>query len=106
MATHFSILAWRIPQAEEPGGLQSTELENFSESVGGGRGQRCCWAWRKGTVPALAKKTQRQSKHTKGTQPARGCHCSQGQGASQERTSVSIMQQRGACVPRSGVLHP
>ena len=24
MATHFSILAWKIPWAEEPGGLQST----------------------------------------------------------------------------------
>ena len=24
MATHSSILAWRIPQVEEPGGLQST----------------------------------------------------------------------------------
>ena len=24
MATHSSILAWRIPWAEEPGGLQST----------------------------------------------------------------------------------
>ena len=24
MATHFSILAWRIPCAEEPDGLQST----------------------------------------------------------------------------------
>ena len=23
MATHFSILAWRIPETEEPGGLQS-----------------------------------------------------------------------------------
>ena len=23
MATHFSILAWEIPQTEEPGGLQS-----------------------------------------------------------------------------------
>ena len=23
MATHFSILAWRIPWTEEPGGLQS-----------------------------------------------------------------------------------
>ena len=23
MATHFSILAWRIPQTQEPGGLQS-----------------------------------------------------------------------------------
>ena len=27
MATHFSILAWRIPWAEEPGGLQSKELQ-------------------------------------------------------------------------------
>ena len=24
MATHYSILAWRIPWTEEPGGLQST----------------------------------------------------------------------------------
>ena len=23
MATHFSVLAWRIPWTEEPGGLQS-----------------------------------------------------------------------------------
>ena len=23
LATHFSILAWRIPRTEEPGGLQS-----------------------------------------------------------------------------------
>ena len=27
MATHFGILAWRIPQAEEPGRLQSTGLQ-------------------------------------------------------------------------------
>ena len=27
MATHSSILAWRIPWAEEPGGLQSTVLQ-------------------------------------------------------------------------------
>ena len=26
MATHSSILAWRIPWTEEPGGLQSLEL--------------------------------------------------------------------------------
>ena len=29
MATHSSILAWRIPQTEEPGGLQSM---GFKES--------------------------------------------------------------------------
>ena len=27
MATHSSILAWRIPRAEEPGGLQSMGLQ-------------------------------------------------------------------------------
>ena len=27
MATHSSILAWRIPRTEEPGGLQSVVLE-------------------------------------------------------------------------------
>ena len=27
MATHSSILAWRIPGTEEPGGLQSMELQ-------------------------------------------------------------------------------
>ena len=29
MATHSSILAWRIPWVEEPGGLQSMGLQNF-----------------------------------------------------------------------------
>ena len=28
MATHSSILAWRIPRTEEPGGLQSIALKN------------------------------------------------------------------------------
>ena len=27
LATHSSILAWRIPQTEEPGGLQSIGLQ-------------------------------------------------------------------------------
>ena len=27
MATHFSILAWRIPWTEEPGGLRSIESQ-------------------------------------------------------------------------------
>ena len=27
MATHSSILVWEIPQTEEPGGLQSMELQ-------------------------------------------------------------------------------
>ena len=29
MATHSSILAWRIPWTEEPGGLQSIELQRI-----------------------------------------------------------------------------
>ena len=28
MAIHFSIVAWRIPWTEEPGGLQSTGVSN------------------------------------------------------------------------------
>ena len=27
VATHSTILAWRVPQTEEPGGLQSIELQ-------------------------------------------------------------------------------
>ena len=30
MATYFSILAWRIPRTEEPGGLQSIGLQRVS----------------------------------------------------------------------------
>ena len=29
MATHFSVLAWRIPWTEEPGGPQSMGLQSF-----------------------------------------------------------------------------
>ena len=28
LATHSSVLAWRIPWTEEPGGLQSMELQS------------------------------------------------------------------------------
>ena len=28
MATHFSVLAWRTPWTEEPGGLQSMALQS------------------------------------------------------------------------------
>ena len=31
MATHPSILAWRIPWTEEPGGLQSTALQRVRQ---------------------------------------------------------------------------
>ena len=33
MATHFSILAWRIPWMEEPGGLQSIGLQDMTEQL-------------------------------------------------------------------------
>ena len=29
MTTHSSTLAWKIPRAEDPGGLQSTELQEL-----------------------------------------------------------------------------
>ena len=32
MATHSSILAWRIPWIEEPGGLQSTESQRVKHN--------------------------------------------------------------------------
>ena len=32
MATHSSILAWRIPWTEEPGGLQSIASQSWTES--------------------------------------------------------------------------
>ena len=31
MATYSSILAWRSPQTEEPGGLQSVELQSWTQ---------------------------------------------------------------------------
>ena len=34
MATHSSILAWRIPWTEEPGGLQSMGLERVGSKMG------------------------------------------------------------------------
>ena len=33
MATHFSILAWRIPWAEEPGGLQFIGLQRVGHDL-------------------------------------------------------------------------
>ena len=33
MATHSSILAWRIPWAEEPGGLQSVGVTKESDTT-------------------------------------------------------------------------
>ena len=40
MATHSSILAWRIPQTEEPGGLQSVGPHGRARLGGWAQGQR------------------------------------------------------------------
>ena len=32
MATHFSILAWKIPWTEDPGELQSTGLQRVGQN--------------------------------------------------------------------------
>ena len=40
MATHSSILAWEIPWTEEPGGLQSTELQKSQKHL-----SNWAWAW-------------------------------------------------------------
>ena len=33
MATHSNTLAWKIPQSEEPGGLQSTGLQGVGHDL-------------------------------------------------------------------------
>ena len=33
MVTHFSILAWKIPWTEEPGGLQSMRLQRVGHDL-------------------------------------------------------------------------
>ena len=50
MATHFSILAWRIPWTEEPGRLQSTGLQELdateqlsTHTKGGAEGKGRVW---------------------------------------------------------------
>ena len=40
MATHSSILSWRIPWMEEPGGLQSMGLQNFTFTLRDGENHK------------------------------------------------------------------
>ena len=40
MATHSGILAWRIPQTEEPGGLQSMGPQNSWTKLSNKQSQR------------------------------------------------------------------
>ena len=41
MATHSSILAWRIPWTEEPGGLQSTGSQRVHHDLAQNKAQSC-----------------------------------------------------------------
>ena len=43
MATHSSILAWRIPWTEEPGGLQPMGLQRFGHDWEAERGRGQAW---------------------------------------------------------------
>ena len=42
MATHSSILAWRIPWTEEPGGLQSVGSQSLMQRADSLE-RSCCW---------------------------------------------------------------
>ena len=44
MATHPSILAWRIPWAEEPGGLQSMGWQRVGHDLATKQQQQKLWA--------------------------------------------------------------
>ena len=41
MATHSSILAWKIPWTEEPGGLQSMESQKVGHDLAAKQQQQC-----------------------------------------------------------------
>jgi len=41
MATHSSILAWEIPQTEEPGGLQSMGAQKSQTQLSDSTAMRC-----------------------------------------------------------------
>ena len=43
MATHPSILAWRTPWTEEPGGLQSTGSQRVGHDQSDKQQQQCCY---------------------------------------------------------------
>ena len=53
MATHPSILAWRIPQTEEPGRLQSMGLQEYCFPCGSVGKESTCNAGDLGSIPEL-----------------------------------------------------
>ena len=61
MATHSSILAWRIPWAEEPGRLQSMGLQRVGHNLVIKQQQMCFtlgWVWK----PRIPLKKKRKEK--------------------------------------------
>ena len=52
MATHFSILAWRIPWTEEPGGLQSMVLNMTARHTEKQKEVRACSLCKSHAVPS------------------------------------------------------
>ena len=57
MATHSSILAWRITWTEEPGRLQPSERQNDPPLLGSLQLGNSCMAWR--TIPGPLPSAQR-----------------------------------------------
>ena len=43
MATHSSILAWRVPWTEDPGGLQSMGLQRVKHNLATKQQQQHIW---------------------------------------------------------------
>ena len=73
MATHSSILAWRIPWAEEPGRLQSMGLQRIGHNLVIKQQQMCFtlgWVWK----PRIPFKKKKEKKNF-GFIPASGWSC-------------------------------
>ena len=54
MATHSSILAWRIPWTEEPGGLQSMGSQKVGHDWATNTNTKYSWVWVSPSTAAAA----------------------------------------------------
>ena len=79
MASHFSILAWKIPWTEEPGGLQSMGLQRVGQDctsphkLGGDDGE-LSWGYRPGNerfTTGVMSAPSRANQDSGGTGPIR-----------------------------------
>ena len=71
MASHSSILAWKIPWTEEPGGLQSMGLQKVGHDCTsphklGGDGGELSWGYRPGNERFTAGVMSAASRRTEG----------------------------------------